>query len=92
MDIPLDISDITCICKKFSSLSNKSKQTLELLLEDGVQAINNGKISYAEVFELKDFLITIKENPLFGEASEQADLILKEITYFYKAPVSQIWN
>lgn len=93
MDIPLHISDITSICKQFSKLSSKSKVTLELILEEGIQAINSGKISYAEVFELKEFLVTIKDNPLFGDASQQADLILNEINYFYKPPVIQFqWN
>jgi len=94
MDIPLDISDITNICKKFSNLSIKSRKILDLLLEEGVNSINSGKITFAEVFELKEFLVMIKDNSLFGDASEQADLILKEINYFYiPQPTSiSLWN
>lgn len=93
MDIPLHISDLTSICKQFSKLSSKSKVVLELILDEGIEAINTGKISYAEVYELKEFLLTIKDNPLFGDASQQADLILNEITYFYKPQISHFqWN
>lgn len=92
--IPLHLSDITDLCKKFSQLSLKSKKFLEILLEEGVESIKTGKITYAEVYELKQFLIEIKDNPLFGDASEQADLILNEIQYFYQPPIilSQAWN
>jgi len=92
--IPLHLSDITNLCKKFSQLSLKSKKFLEILLEEGVESIKSGKITYAEVYELKQFLIEIKDNPLFGDAADQADLILNEIQYFYVPPVinSQAWN
>ena len=91
MDIPFNLSDITEICKKFSTLSFKAKTTIEILFEEGIESIKTDQITQFELYEIKEFLQLIKNNPLFGDASNQADLILNELQYFI-TPKKQIYS
>jgi hypothetical protein len=70
---PLDISDIIGICKKFSNLEYKIQSQIETILEVGVEdAIKIGMISKASLSEIKEFLISVSNVGLFGDAAEQA--------------------
>ena len=56
MDTPFDLSDITEICKKFSTLSFKTKTTIEILFEEGIESIKTDQITQFELYEIKEFL------------------------------------
>lgn len=73
-DIPIDLTDIITVCKEYSNLGYKIQNQIEHIVEIGVEeALSNGFISIAALPLIKHFLKIINNNPLFGDASIQAN-------------------
>lgn len=71
--IPLDISDLICICKEYSLLGQKMQSQIDIILELGVeQSIKNGMINQSSLPHIKNFLQQITKNAYFGDAITQA--------------------
>lgn len=75
--IPTDISDLLLVCQTYSSLDQKTRQTVEMILEIGIdEAIKHNIVKQDNCASLKNFFKAINNNPYFGEASEQAQDVL----------------
>lgn len=72
-DSPIDISDILNVCKEYSKLGWQIQNQIECLNEFGIEeCVNSGKVNVSALPFIKNFLKTIADNPLFGDASEQS--------------------
>lgn len=71
--IPLDISDIIYICQEYNKLGWQIQHQMENILEYGVEeSISNGIVKKESLFQVKDFLKKLSNNPYFGDATSQA--------------------
>jgi hypothetical protein len=72
--IPLDISDIISICREYNKLGWQIQSQIENILEAGVEeSIRNGAVKQQSLPHIKSFLISITDNPYFGDATSQAN-------------------
>lgn len=72
--IPLDISDIISICREYNKLGWQMQSQVENILEVGVEeSIRIGNVKQQSLPHIKNFLISINNNPYFGDAASQAD-------------------
>ena len=81
--IPLNIEDIISICKDYSNLGWRIQNQIESILQSGVEeAINNGNVKPEALSSIKFFLHRVCQNPLFGDATSQAQDCLQLISYY----------
>lgn len=80
---PLNINDLLEICKEFNKLGWQIQSQMEHLLELGIEdAIKSGFVKYQSLPHIKQFLKSINNNPLFGDASQiAADLVIEISCY-----------
>lgn len=82
-EIPIDLSDILNICKEFSRLGWQIQNQIEYITEMGIEeSIKSGKVNVTSLPVIKYFLSRVNENPLFGDASEQASECIALIENF----------
>ncbi len=82
---PLDISEIMQICREFSNLGFNIQNQIEYILENGIlTSLSDGKINKSHLPFIKQFLLLIKDNFYFGDASYQASDIIDEISKIEK--------
>lgn len=73
-EIPMNISDILEVCKEYSRLGWQIQNQIEYISEMGIEeSLKNGKVKIASLPLIKNFLKAVSQNPLFGDATEQAD-------------------
>lgn len=71
---PIDISDIINVCKEYSRLGWQIQHQIECITETGIEeAIKSGTVKITSLPLIKHFLQSVSENPLFGDASYQAN-------------------
>lgn len=91
--IPLNISDIISICREFSKLSWKVQSQVENILELGVEeAIKIGIVKQESLPHIKDFLLSICQNPYFGDAILQAEECIFLIDDYYDKYTNSVLN
>lgn len=71
---PIDLSDILTVCKEYSKLGWQIQNQIETITELGIEeAIKGGLVKVSSLPLIKHFLQSVCENPLFGDASFQAN-------------------
>jgi len=81
--IPLDISDIINICREYNSLGWQIQNQVEHILEVGVEeSIKTGFVKKESLPHIKNFLVTIRSNPLLGDAVSQANDCINLISQY----------
>lgn len=71
---PIDISDILSVCKEYSRLGWQIQNQVEYIAENGVDdALKTGTVKVNSLPLVKNFLKVVRDNPLFGDAADQAD-------------------
>jgi len=70
---PINITDILAICKEYSRLGYQIQTQIEYITELGIEeALNKKLISISALPLIKNFLKTVSDNPLFGDAADEA--------------------
>ena len=93
MSIPLDISDILEICKEYSLLGFNIQNQVQNILENGVdECLLAGSVKENHLPHIKAFLHKIQQNPYFGDAGYQADMVIKKIDDFLKLKQKTTFN
>lgn len=91
--IPMDISDIINICKEYNNLGNSIQMYIDILLDDGIEtALKQGKINQQSIPHIKHFLKAITQNPLFGDAKNQAEDAIEIIETYEKSKSNNVIN
>jgi hypothetical protein len=82
-NIPLCIDDIINICREFNKLGWALQNQVETIIEMGVEeAINSKKVKYSSLAHIKDFLLAICKNELFGDAASQSQDCIQLINQY----------
>ncbi len=82
-EAPIDISDILSVCKVYSKLGWQIQNQIEYITEIGIEeAIKSETVKVESLPIIKYFLQTVSENPLFGDASFQANECISLIDGF----------
>ena len=82
-NIPLCLDDLMNICKEYNKLGWQIQNQVENIVEMGIEeAIKSNIVKQEALPYIKDFLISIRNNPYFGEAGSQADDCIKLIQQF----------
>jgi hypothetical protein len=71
--IPLCINDIISICQEYNKLGYQIQFQVENILEVGVEeSIQSDMVKLEALPHIKSFLLSITNNPYFGDAASQA--------------------
>lgn len=82
-ETPIDISDIITVCKEYSRLGWQIQNQIERITESGIEeSLKSGTVKVASLPIIKHFLMTVSENPLFGDAVAQAEETIALIEIF----------
>jgi len=80
---PIDISDIITVCKEYSKLGWQIQNQIEYITESGIEeAIQSGVVKTTSLPVIKHFLSVVSKNPLFGDASSQAEEVVALIEVY----------
>lgn len=82
-DIPIDVSDLLTLCKRFSQLGWKIQSQVEYVVENGLEeALESGVITADSLPHIRSFLKLICENVYFGDAADQCLDVLTKLDDF----------